>query len=310
MASLETILPTAARAPAVYNGVTQFAPVKYLLKNVAGFVDGPTISKKQLRHSDIKIADMDTVKAMSADELENTVVIVQDAFTSYFEAPLIIDLVSALRKLGFNPMLAPYSANGKPLHVHGFLGAFKRTAERNSKLLKQYNDAGVALIGVDPSMTLTYRSEYAKYVDEADLPQVQLLQEWLIQHKDKLAAFGKENSDERSFTLLPHCTEKTNASSSVGEWQQVFGELGVTLKTKALGCCGMAGTYGHETRNLETSKTIYEQSWKPAISEAEDTTQLLATGYSCRCQVKRFSDVKIQHPVQVLLEVLGINNHY
>ncbi|PWQ93738.1 (Fe-S)-binding protein [Leucothrix arctica] len=135
---------------------------------------------------------------------------------------------------------------------------------------------------------------YAKYVDEAYLSQVQFIQERLIQLKD-----------ERSFTLLPHCTEKTNVSSSVGEWQQVFKQLGVTLKTKALGCCGMAGTYGHEARNVETSKTIYEQSWKTAISEAEDTSQLLATGYSCRCQVKRFSDVKIQHPIPVLLQVLG-----
>jgi hypothetical protein len=59
-------------------------------------------------------------------------------------------------------MLAPYSANGKPLHVHGFLGAFKRTAEKKSKLLKQYNDAGVALIGVDPSMTLTYSIQLAE----------------------------------------------------------------------------------------------------------------------------------------------------
>jgi hypothetical protein len=97
VASLETVLPVAARAPAVYNGVTQFTPVKSLLKNVAGFVDGPTISKKQLRHSDIKIADIETVKALPAEELENTVVIVQDAFTSYFETPLILDLVNALR---------------------------------------------------------------------------------------------------------------------------------------------------------------------------------------------------------------------
>ncbi len=30
--------------------------------------------------------------------------------------------------LGIRPWLAPFRPNGKPLHVHGFLGAFERVA--------------------------------------------------------------------------------------------------------------------------------------------------------------------------------------
>ncbi|MBE0464776.1 MAG: hypothetical protein ACTIDY_16350, partial [Halomonadaceae bacterium] len=63
-------------------------------------------------------------------------------------------------------------------------------------------------------------------------------------------------------------------------------------------------TYGHETRNAETSKTIYAQSWQPQVEASENAGKLLATGYSCRSQVKRFSHLVLPHPLQALLNVL------
>ena len=37
----------------------------------------------------------------------------------------------------------------------------------------------------------------------------------------------------------------------------------------------------------------------------ERSTLLLATGYSCRSQVKRYEHVVLKHPVQALLEILA-----
>ncbi|MCJ8283820.1 hypothetical protein, partial [Halomonas sp.] len=70
------------------------------------------------------------------------------------------------------------------------------------------------------------------------------------------------------------------------------------------GCCGMSGTYGHEARNLTTSRTIYAQSWEPVVQEHGDSGRLLATGYSCRSQARRFSDSQLPHPLQALLGAL------
>ena len=67
----------------------------------------------------------------------------------------------------------------------------------------------------------------------------------------------------------------------------------------------MSGTYGHEARNQETSKVIFQQSWgKHVAAPAEENGELLATGYSCRSQVKRHSEQTIRHPLQVLLEAV------
>ena len=303
VASLETLLPIAAHVPRIYNGLVNFPLSKWVLRKYLGFVDGPNLSTETFKQHGISIANIKQLAQLNQAERDATVVIVQDAFTSYFETPVVVDIAKTIEALGFSVYLAPFNANGKPLHVHGFLNAFTHTAKKNAKCLKQFNQLGISLIGIDPSMTLTYRGEYSKYLSESELPHVALIQEWLSQHTDKLKALP--NTPAQTFTLLPHCTEKTNAAASTGQWQSIFAALGHTVAAQAVGCCGMAGTYGHEARNVDTSKTIYAQSWQPAIGTHQDTSVLMATGYSCRCQVQREDGICISHPLQIIRSLLS-----
>ncbi|WP_045858369.1 D-2-hydroxyglutarate dehydrogenase YdiJ [Teredinibacter purpureus] len=307
--TLEFLLPVCAKLPLVYNTVMGARPIKYLLEKWVGFIDGPQISRVSLRKRAIEVADIRVINRMSDAEKANTVVIVQDAFTRYFETPLIIDIVLLLRALGFTPYIAPYKANGKPLHVHGFLNWFTRVARRNSKMLNRFSDAGIALIGVDPSMTYTYRAEYTKFLQNEDsehsAPNVLLLQEWLSQNLERLQTHATDQG--QTFTLMPHCIEQSHATKERDQWKLVFEALGHTLDILSLGCCGMSGTYGHEARNQETSKKIYALSWKKPVANIE-TTQLLATGYSCRSQIKREDGKRVQHPFQALLKCIPAVN--
>jgi Fe-S oxidoreductase len=70
----------------------------------------------------------------------------------------------------------------------------------------------------------------------------------------------------------------------------------------------MAGTYGHETANLQTSKDIYELSWKDKVNDEALQDRIVATGYSCRSQVKRFDQKALLHPLQAVLKHLN-NSH-
>jgi Fe-S oxidoreductase len=106
--------------------------------------------------------------------------LVQDAFTRYFEAPLLADLLELISRLGYQVYLAPFSANGKPLHVQGFLSAFNRAALRNARQLRELADIGVPLLGLDPALTLVYRQEYQKVPGMLECPEVALVQEWLL----------------------------------------------------------------------------------------------------------------------------------
>ncbi|MGT2482227.1 hypothetical protein ACU4GR_33035 [Methylobacterium oryzae CBMB20] len=84
----------------------------------------------------------------------------------------------------------------------------------------------------------------------SELPKVQLLQEWLATRLDRIAPLQGGGT----LRLLPHCTERTNAPGAVRDWQAVFAHLGLRLDVPAAGCCGMAGTYGHEARHRATSR--------------------------------------------------------
>ncbi|MEG0965324.1 MAG: FAD-binding and (Fe-S)-binding domain-containing protein [Pseudomonas sp.] len=299
--SLEFSIPYLAHAPGLYNAVMGSKWVSKLLEQQVGMLDSPLISRYNLQATltrcNVRMASIPALRELTPAQRERSIVLVQDAFTRYFETPVLAAFIDLAYRLGHRIYLAPYSANGKPLHVQGFLGAFNKAAIRNARQLSALADCGVPLVGLDPAMTLVYRQEYQKVPGLGDCPKVLLPQEWLV---DVLPE--QPTRATTTYRLMAHCTEKTNVPASTRQWEQVFARLGLKLSTEATGCCGMSGTYGHEARNQATSKTIFEQSW---AGKLDKDGEALATGYSCRSQVKRQADRTLRHPLEVLLQQLS-----
>ena len=103
--------------------------------------------------------------------------------------------------------------------------------------------------------------------------------------------------------LFAHCTEKTKLPNAEKEWGVIFQHFGETLQPNPVGCCGMAGTFGHEKDKVTISKDIYHLSWSENLAEFP-TERCLVTGYSCRSQVKRWETKIVVHPIQALLSVI------
>jgi FAD/FMN-containing dehydrogenase/Fe-S oxidoreductase len=307
VSGLENMLPVAARMPRLYNAAGGGWIGRSLTRRFVGLVDTPRLAGIDLRAElcarGIAWADPAALAALAPEAREIAVVVVQDAFTTYFETRVLLAALDLLTRLGFVPLLAPFMANGKALHVHGFRARFGRVAARNAAYLRTLAASGVPLVGIEPAVTLTYRQEYAAALGGADAPSVQLLQEWLASKPEQLRAHAGHAAEP--FELLAHCTERTSTSASVGDWQRVFAALGQTLTVPPLGCCGMAGTYGHETEHAELSRRIYAQSWAAVVNDPARRGRLVATGYSCRSQAKRIDGVEIAHPVQALLVLLA-----
>ncbi len=104
--------------------------------------------------------------------------------------------------------------------------------------------------------------------------------------------------------LMVHCTERSNAAASVGQWKAVFKALGLELQVADTGCCGMAGTFGHEVKNRAISEQLYALSWKPVIDRVENAGLLMATGYSCRAQAKAIDGMHLPHPLEMLDRII------
>lgn len=301
LAKLENMLPKIVSVASLYNVVQGLSLFRVLQKKVLRLVDIPLfhpMAKQRLQEYGAILLDPD-LSQLPQDQ-DDYVFIVQDAFTRYFDTPVFLDFIKLIKKLGATPYILPYFPNGKPLHVHGFLTEFETLRQKNVELLNKVSSLGYPMVGIDPAMTLVFRQEYMmKYDDSSKCHyRVMMVQEWL---KSRLTQFclPKFAATQPIYYLASHCTEKTQEPKTNQIWQEIFQAFGLELETLSLGCCGMAGTYGHEAEHYDLSTEIYAQSWQVNLQLHRD--QILATGYSCRTQVKRLEHIQLQHPIQVLL---------
>ncbi|MGJ7038400.1 FAD/FMN-containing dehydrogenase/Fe-S oxidoreductase [Shinella sp. BE166] len=296
VATIETMLPLLARARPLYNLAVGSSLGKALLRR-AGLTALPTLPARSPRRElgRVPTATAQALARLDSAERADAVIFVPDAFTEHFDPQVLLDAVAVARRLGIHPFLAPPLLNGKALHVHGYLGAFHRTAPRTARQLDRLAETGIPLVGLDPSMTLAFRSEYAGAA--AMRACVLLPQEWLATLIDRLPTLAGKWPRHR---LMAHCTERSTAPAAVGQWIAVFAKLGIDVVAAETGCCGMAGTFGHEVRNREISERLYAMSWQPALASAGADDVVMATGYSCRSQAKLMDGRQIPHPLQIL----------
>lgn len=313
VANLESVAPYMAKAPQFFNFFTQAKLVQSAVEKTLGMVDLPLLSTPTLQQQLVEIGyqgkTLEQLETLTAAEKENLLLIVQDPYTSYYDAKVVGDFVALTQKLGYQAILLPFKPNGKAQHVKGFLRQFAKTAKNQAAMLNRVAKLGVPLVGVDSAIVLSYRDEYKESLgNERGDFHVLTAQEWLksqlnakpLQSAVENLRISDRTSESQHWYLFPHCTESTFMPTSPKEWQQIFAAFGETLQVQTVGCCGMAGVFGHDVNNLTMSQDIYQSSWQQKL-QGKNAERCLATGYSCRSQVKRFEQWQPKHPVQALL---------
>ncbi|ELY2497803.1 FAD-binding and (Fe-S)-binding domain-containing protein [Cronobacter muytjensii] len=305
IATVESYAPLMARAPKTFNFFMSQPWVRTLSERHIGMVDlpllsTPTLQQQLVGHRSAGMTLEELERLPEADKAR-TVLVVQDPFTSYYDAQVVADFVRLCEKLGFQPVVLPFSPNGKAQHIKGFLQRFAKTARKTADFLNRVAALGMPLVGVDPALVLCYRDEYKQTLgaERGDF-HVQLVHEWLT---TALAARPAAPVAGEPWYLFGHCTEVTALPATAGQWAAIFAKFGAKLEGVNVGCCGMAGTYGHEVNNHKNSLGIYELSWHQAMQRLP-RARCLATGYSCRSQVKRIEGSGVRHPLQALLGMI------
>lgn len=305
VAGIERLAPRLAVFPRLSNALTHNRFSRWLLKQTIGYVDAPKLSVPNVnqrwdRHGWLRLS-VPQIEQFDAQQRQTMVVLVADPFTRYYHAELIEAAALVITKLGYQAVLVEGIGNGKALHVKGFLQQFEQVAHHNSGLLKRLAALDIPLVGVDAASVLLLRDEYRQVTTDAHDFTVQVAHEWLIEQLPKLATL-KQAQRKSVGHLMSHCTEQSALPASAKQWQQIFAAANLELTPVATGCCGMAGTFGHERQHLEASKKLYQLSWEQPVAAAE---QVVATGFSCRCQVQRFSQKRALHPLQILAAQLS-----
>ncbi|WJV52058.1 FAD-binding and (Fe-S)-binding domain-containing protein [Prodigiosinella aquatilis] len=305
VAGVESYAPLMARSPKTFNFFLKQPWLSALSRKYIGMVDLPLLSSPSLHQvfagHQAMATTLEQLEQMSPQMRADYVLIVQDPFTSYYDAQVVADFVRLVEKLNLKPVLLPFSPNGKAQHIKGFLQRFAKTVTKTAEFLNRVARLDLPMVGVDPALVLCYRDEYREVLgDKRGDFQVLLVHEWLT---DVLADKAPQPLNGDPWYLFGHCTETTALPVSTQQWSAIFARFGATLENVSVGCCGMAGTYGHESKNLVNSQGIYGLSWQPALQRLPQQ-RCLTTGYSCRSQVKRMEGSGLRHPLQALLELV------
>ncbi|SLN19679.1 putative FAD-linked oxidoreductase [Falsiruegeria litorea R37] len=233
---------------------------------------------------------------------DKPVVLVLDSFTGAFETQVVGTVTGLLVRLGYSVWACPPLLNGKAQQVRGFARDFDVQRSKTSAALKRMAAAGAPMISLEPAVTDLFSKEYQTGVGVGAAFRVLSLDSFL---HDNLEDLPRMPAQDGSYALFSHCTEKTADPATGRRWVAIFARLGLKLEQVSTGCCGMAGLFGHEAEHQDMSRDLFDLSWRGPLTKPGRTP--LATGFSCRSQVKRFGEQPIFHPAAALLARLTQN---
>jgi Fe-S oxidoreductase len=228
-------------------------------------------------------------------------VLLDDCFTTFQEPWIGRAAVTLLERAGFGVELAGICC-GRAMISKGFLTDARRMAREGIARLEHHAAAGVPILGLEPSCILTLSDEWPELVPGGAARRVaaaaEMADAWLArQVSDNGLSLPVPRSPGKAL-LHAHCHQKAlvGAGESAAALRLVPG-LDVTVLDA--GCCGMAGAFGYEKEHYDLSVRIANLALVPAIT-ADPAAVVVATGTSCRHQIRDLTGRTALHPLEVL----------
>ena len=186
---------------------------------------------------------------------------------------------------------------GRPLYDYGMLDLARRMLLKILDALRPAIRAGVPVIGLEPSCVSVFRDEMVNLLphdhDAHRLrTQTFLLSEYLERRGWQPPTLGGKA------IVHGHCHHRSVLKFDAEE--RLLNALGLALEIPERGCCGMAGSFGFESRHYDVSMRIGERALLPAVRHAEPETWLIADGFSCRQQIMQATGRRPLHLADVL----------
>jgi len=197
---------------------------------------------------------------------------------------------------------------GRPMISKGMLDRARAMARRNIDVLAPYAEAGVPILGLEPSCLLTLRDEYLEFFPgdsraRAVACATRLLEELLLEpHGDGPPLQRLRFRAGPAVLFHNHCHARALVGSML--LGAALGVAGEARETSA-GCCGMAGSFGYEAEHYDLSMRVGEMRLFPEVRQAAASgLTIVAPGMSCRTQIRDGTGSEALHPAVLLAERL------
>lgn len=235
-----------------------------------------------------------------------SVVLFHDTFMDYNKPEIGYAAVEILEAAGYHVILPDKVCCGRPMISKGMLDKARENAQINVNALYHYAEAGIPIIGCEPSCLFTLRDEYPDLLrDERSAvvaKQAVLFEEFLVSLHDEgqLDLVFRENP--KKILFHGHCHQKA-LSSTETSLKALRLLLGSQVDEINAGCCGMAGAFGYEREHYNISMSIGEQNLFPIVRLASEA-QIVVNGFSCLSQLLDGTGRRPYHIVEILREAL------
>lgn len=228
------------------------------------------------------------------------VALFNDTWNEYQRPEIGEGAVRILAAAGARVRLPEVVCCGRPMLSEGLVDEARENAKKNLDLLSPLIDAGIPLVGLEPSCILTMREDYRKLLPEDERVEklsglTRLFEEVVIEMVDGGAELPLKSGGE--VLLHGHCHQKSLVGTAPVERMLALG--GADVSTVDSGCCGMAGLFGYEKSHYEVSMKMGERKLFPAVRDA-DGRVVVAAGTSCREQILDGTEARAIHPAEYL----------
>ncbi len=241
-----------------------------------------------------------------------------DTWTNYFTPDVGIATVRVLEALGYEVIIPPQVCCGRPAISKGLLDYARSQAQRCVEVLAPIAEQGIPILGTEPSCILTFTDELPQLVRTPEARRIAnhammletFLARDLVSLSHRARNFATESKPDSSACHIPHsailyhshCHQKAlvGADDAIAVLRSVFGDL---VSETNSGCCGMAGSFGHEKEHYEVAAAIGEQRLFPTIRK-QPAASIAVSGFSCRQQIEHHTGAAPRHLVELLADRL------
>ncbi|WP_075343970.1 FAD-binding and (Fe-S)-binding domain-containing protein [Tenacibaculum agarivorans] len=284
--------------------LTNFITNTSLVKNIMGVASERSVPKlsKQTLSSWLK-------KNQKNSNHNKSVFLFNDEFTNFYDTEIGKDTVFVLEKLGYKVDILDHEESGRSYISKGFLKEAKVIANKNVAIFKNKLSEVKPLVGIEPSAILTFRDEYLRLADDKTTAEqiakhTFTIEEFLSREIEKGNINAEQfTSNKKEIKIHGHCHQK-----SLSTTQTIFTMLNVPknydVKIMNTGCCGMAGSFGYEKEHYKTSMQVGEDTLFNKVRKASKTTEIAASGTSCRHQIYDGTNKQAKHPITILREAI------
>jgi Fe-S oxidoreductase len=227
-------------------------------------------------------------------------VLFPDTFNNFLHPEPLKATVEVLEAAGFRiEVPKPALCCGRPLYDYGMLDTAKRFWRRMLDELRPQIQAGVPVVGVEPSCIASFRDELPSlFPHDEDAKRLSLQTLTLAELLERHAPDWDPPRLERKAVVHVHCHQEATAGS--GAEESLYERMGLDFEVLDSGCCGLAGSFGFEAEHHDVSAKIAESRLLPMVRDAGTETLVIGDGFSCKTQVEQLSDRRPLHTAQVL----------